>query len=171
MKKIVITIRDSEIPNIKNLTKLFASAGLIISDVFEFGVIIGSADEYTMKVLKTYKEIEWIDEEKWYDINVSFVKKTVISILAFFCFACENPDAITISKERYQKLLNGDSLSLTYPKKFFLKDCWGCGSINEKQFQIILGSDGHEYIESNEYQSYVLIHSPECIKCKKDTIK
>ena len=39
-------------------------------------------------------------------------------------------------------------------------------------FVILQGSDGHEYMENDEGNDYVLLHYPGCVKCsKKDTIK
>ena len=39
-------------------------------------------------------------------------------------------------------------------------------------WHVVQGSDGHEYMENNGGNAYVLLHYPGCVKCsKKDTIK
>lgn len=76
-----------------------------------------------------------------------------------------NDNEVTITKEEYEKL-TGDTIKPEYPKPFKLFSEGNSGS------RIVLGSDGHEYIEINwNYTSYNVLHSPECIKCKGDTLK
>ena len=85
--------------------------------------------------------------------------KKLIPII-FILIACGNNDKVVISKEEYYKL-TGDTISPKYPKKFEL---YG-GLANN--LHIVLGSDGHEYIENRiRYNTYALLHAPECIKCK-----
>jgi hypothetical protein len=39
-------------------------------------------------------------------------------------------------------------------------------------WHVVQGSDGHEYMENNGNNAYVLIHYPDCVKClKRDTTK
>ena len=87
------------------------------------------------------------------------MKKLIPFILILI--GCGNNDQIVISKEEYKKL-KGDTIKSEYPKPFKL--------LGKKrgESQIVLGSDGHEYIELNwSSSSYNVLHSPECIKCKR----
>jgi hypothetical protein len=88
-------------------------------------------------------------------------------LIPFFLIliGCGNDDVVTIPKEEYNRL-KGDTIKPEYPKPFKL---YGSKTIN---LRIVLGSDGHEYIEIDWYsQSYNVLHSPECVKCKRiDTI-
>lgn len=72
-----------------------------------------------------------------------------------------NDNEVTITKEEYEKL-TGDTIKPEYPKPFKLL------SEGNSKSRIVLGSDGHEYIEFNwNSSSYNILHSPECIKCKR----
>ena len=83
-----------------------------------------------------------------------------------------NDNEVTITKEEFKKL-TGDTINPEYPKPFKLL------SERNSESRIVLGSDGHEYIEFNwetvadftDPRSYNVLHSPECIKCKGDTLK
>lgn len=87
------------------------------------------------------------------------MKKLIPFILILI--GCGNNDQIVISKEEYKKL-KGDTIKSEYPKPFRLIE----GA--EDNAEIVLGSDGHEYIEIDRYNhSYNVLHSPECIKCKR----
>lgn len=91
------------------------------------------------------------------------MKKLIPFILILI--GCGNNDQIVISKEEYKKL-KGDTIKPEYPKPFKLL------GKRRGESQIVLGSDGHEYIELNwSNNRYNVLHSPECIKCKGDTIK
>jgi hypothetical protein len=91
------------------------------------------------------------------------MKKLIPIILIFI--ACGNNENVVISKDEYYKL-TGDTISHKYPKKFKLNGGYA------NNLHIVLGSDGHEYIENMERYMYVLLHTPECIKCKSsDTLK
>lgn len=93
-----------------------------------------------------------------------------ILFLAFLFIGCNsNNDTVTISKIEYRKL-TGDSTEPVYPKPFERYNCYECGGNFNINFHIILASDGHEYIENDRGHGYVFIHSPECIKCKKDSL-
>jgi hypothetical protein len=68
---------------------------------------------------------------------------------------------VSIPKEEYDKL-RGEIPVPLYPKpwKLLITD----DGIN-------LATDGHEYIvESWDYNNSSFIHSPECIKCKNDSL-
>lgn len=90
-------------------------------------------------------------------------------LIPFFLIliGCGNDDVVTIPKEEYNRL-KGDTIKPEYPKSFKLY------SENEGKSHIVLGSDGHEYIEivlNYSTYTYNVLHSPECIKCKRiDTI-
>lgn len=89
---------------------------------------------------------------------------TMKKLIPFFLIliGCGNNDVVTIPKEEYNRLKN-DTIKPEYPKPFEVyTDTWHYG-------RIVLGSDGHEYIEVNwDRHSYNVLHSPECIKCKKN---
>lgn len=88
-------------------------------------------------------------------------------LIPFFLIliSCGNDDVVTIPKEEYNRL-KGDTIKPEYPKPFKL---YGYKNTSTR---IVLGSDGHEYIEINwNRHSYNVLHSPECVKCKRiDTI-
>lgn len=87
------------------------------------------------------------------------MKKLIPFILILI--GCGNNDQIVISKEEYKKL-KGDTIKPEYPKPFKLL------GKRRGESQIVLGSDGHEYIELNwSRNTYNVLHSPECIKCKR----
>ena len=83
---------------------------------------------------------------------------TILSVLFLF----RNNESITISKEEYNKLKKDiESTKLI--------------QINEKgntrEYRISVGSDGHEYMTNCINCDWkVLIHYPDCKKCKKDTL-
>ena len=87
------------------------------------------------------------------------MKYGLILMLSFFLFGCDN-DSITISKEEYNQLKG--IKSPTYPKTVI---------IDGQKWSITLGSDEHEYCDNNGGDIYVCFHYPDCVKCKKDTIK
>ena len=93
------------------------------------------------------------------------MKKLIPFILILI--GCGNNDEIVISKEEYKKL-KGDTIKPEYPKPFELFNDGNHSS------HIVIGSDGHEYIEivlKYRADTYNVLHSPECIKCKDDTLK
>lgn len=74
-----------------------------------------------------------------------------------------NHNEVTLTKEEYKKL-KGDTIKPEYPKPFKLFNEWNHSS------HIVLGSDGHEYIEivlKHRIDTYNVLHSPECIKCMR----
>lgn len=89
------------------------------------------------------------------------MKKLIPFILILI--GCGNNDQIVISKEEYKKL-KGDTIKPEYPKPFKLL------GKRRGESQIVLGSDGHEYIEiilNYRIDAYNVLHSPECIKCMR----
>ncbi len=94
-------------------------------------------------------------------------------LIPFFLIliGCEsNNNEVTITKEEYKKLINYKT-NPEYPKPF---EVFSEGNFESR---IVLGSDRHEYIElkwketSISTKQYNILHSPECIKCKGDTLK
>jgi len=87
------------------------------------------------------------------------MKKLIV--LAMIAASCSND--VTISKEEYLKLKGGTSSY--YPKPFYFKAA--TPRIMVYDWSINLGSDNHEYLANNGINSFIVIHSPECKKCKK----
>jgi hypothetical protein len=88
--------------------------------------------------------------------------KRIILVLALVCLAsCKKADNdIVISREEYNQLKNQDGHMYPKPFAFDDKDIPSGGS------GILLGSDGHEYLETNEgYNAETLTHYVDCIKC------
>ena len=92
--------------------------------------------------------------------------KKILLIFSIFLLSCGN-DKVTISKGEYQKLKGSK-----YPKIItVLSD----DSYNAKQFEVWLGSDGHEYQSHKEsHVDYQWIHYIDCELCfkrnKKDSL-
>ena len=88
--------------------------------------------------------------------------KNVLSItvgVLFTLISCDN--SVTISKSEYDKLKGVKAKvtrTITFPE-----------SVHSDYhiWKIIKGSDGHDYLENNRGDSYVLMHYIECNKCKK----
>jgi len=85
--------------------------------------------------------------------------KQIIITLSLFLFSC-NTDSVTISKDEY-KQLTGDTIKFEYPKHV---------TIDDMDWEITLGSDGHEYYDNDAGNAYNCFHSPDCKYCKKDTL-
>jgi hypothetical protein len=90
------------------------------------------------------------------------MKKILSIILLFILFSCDNNESIVISKDEYNKLKGQE-----YPKRFYFKD----KKLNQWEWQIVLGQDNHEYLTNDEYNSFAIIHYPDCKKCLSDTTK
>ena len=91
--------------------------------------------------------------------------KNVLSItvgLLFTLISCD--DSVTISKSEYDKL-KGIKIQtktiVTFPES---------SNASYYIWEIIQGSDGHDYMENNGGNSYVLMHYVECSKCKKNKL-
>jgi hypothetical protein len=68
---------------------------------------------------------------------------------------------VTIPKQEYQKLI-GDTIQPIYPKPFTLYD----NVIVYGNDGIVLGSDGHEYlVTNNDRNSENVEHYMDCVKC------
>jgi hypothetical protein len=64
MKNIVITISESYLDRLKSVADLLCKEGLVITTLYEFGVITGSADENIIHILRQHKEVISLTEEK-----------------------------------------------------------------------------------------------------------
>lgn len=94
------------------------------------------------------------------------MNKLLTIILPFTTMISCSDNNISISKEEYRKL-KSDTTRSVYPKTF---------KVDEAEYNISLGSDGHEYysmyIATGGYSGHERhFHYPDCVKCiKKDTI-
>ncbi len=88
--------------------------------------------------------------------------KNVLSItvgLLFTLISCD--DSVTISKSEYDKLKGikiQTKTTVTFPES---------SKASYYIWEIIQGSDGHDYMENNGIKSYQLMHYVGCNKCKK----
>lgn len=88
--------------------------------------------------------------------------KNVLSItvgLLFTLLSCD--DSVTISKSEYNKLKEikiQTKRTVAFPES---------SNASYYIWEIIQGSDGHDYMENNGAKSYLLMHYVECSKCKK----
>lgn len=78
--------------------------------------------------------------------------------LIFTFISCD--DSVTISKSEYDKL-KGVKVR---PAKVTFQES---SDADQYRWEIIKGSDGHDYLENNAIKSYILMHYIECNKCKK----
>jgi len=96
--------------------------------------------------------------------------KTIINLILILsilnsCVQQNNEDTVTISKMEYKKLI-GDTIISEYPIPFKFEN----NELNSWNFYIILGEDKHEYLTNKvNGNSLILIHYPDCKKCKKDS--
>lgn len=66
-KKVIITISESEVDKTKKISRLLKRDGLIIENVFDYGIITGFIDN--LDKLDKYSEILDFNEEIIYKIN------------------------------------------------------------------------------------------------------
>ncbi|CAG5069389.1 hypothetical protein DYBT9623_02125 [Dyadobacter sp. CECT 9623] len=64
MKSIVITISETYLSNLRTVADELCEEGLTITNLFEFGVITGHADEEILGKLRDHKEVISLTEEK-----------------------------------------------------------------------------------------------------------
>jgi hypothetical protein len=69
MKNIVITISNSHLNRLKSVADLLCKEGLVITTLYEFGVIIGTADEKIIHTLRQHEEVISLTEEKQANIS------------------------------------------------------------------------------------------------------
>jgi hypothetical protein len=88
------------------------------------------------------------------------MKRLVLALALITLVSCKKEvenNSVTISKDEYEGLKSQDR---EYPKPFSTTEI-------PQDFSdevIVLGSDGHEYINSRN--TTILMHWPECSKCK-----
>jgi hypothetical protein len=68
MKNIVITISDSYLYRLKTIAEILRKEGLNITNLYEFGVITGNAEDRIIKKLHEHKEIVSLKEDKYVEI-------------------------------------------------------------------------------------------------------
>lgn len=64
MKNIIITVSESYLDKLKSFADLLRNDGLTITNLYEFGVITGKAEDRVIKKLRDYKEIISLTEDK-----------------------------------------------------------------------------------------------------------
>lgn len=97
------------------------------------------------------------------------MKKLIALPALLLLLSCGNSETVTIPKNDYQKLI-GDTIKPKYPKKVFINSNSGD---NVKDFEVFLGSDGHEYQSHGEsHIANQWTHYAGCELCKSrlDTI-
>ena len=63
-KNIVITVSESYLDKLKYVADIFIEEGLTITNLYEFGVITGNAEDKVIKKLRSHKEIISLTEDK-----------------------------------------------------------------------------------------------------------
>lgn len=63
-KNVVITLSENSINRLKSIAELLKSKGLVINNMYEFGVITGIIEESKISGLLEQKEIESLTEEQ-----------------------------------------------------------------------------------------------------------
>jgi hypothetical protein len=94
------------------------------------------------------------------------VKIILVFFSAITLVSCGGDDnSVTIPKQEYERLI-GDTIHPTYPKPFKLYD----GDIGIGDDGIVLGSDEHEYlVTNNRLNSKNVEHYIDCVKCIERT--
>ena len=64
MKNIVITVAEGYLDKLKSIADILRKDGLTITNLYEFGVITGNAEDKIIKKLRDHKEILSLTEEK-----------------------------------------------------------------------------------------------------------
>lgn len=93
-------------------------------------------------------------------------KTLSIIIFVLTLISCGDDDnSVTIPKQEYERLI-GDTIHPIYPKPFKLYD----GDIGFGDDGIVLGSDEHEYVvTNNRLNSKSVEHYIDCVKCIERT--
>ncbi len=63
-KNIVITVSENALDKLELLADILRSDGLTITNLFDFGVITGNAEDKVIEKLRGYKEIISLEEDK-----------------------------------------------------------------------------------------------------------
>lgn len=64
MKSIVITISETYLSSLRTVADELSQEGLVITNLFEFGVITGQAEEDVLEKLREHKEVISLTEER-----------------------------------------------------------------------------------------------------------
>lgn len=64
LKNIVITISESYLDKLKSIADLLKRDGMTITNLYDFGVITGNAEDKIINKLRDHKEIISLTEEK-----------------------------------------------------------------------------------------------------------
>ena len=88
--------------------------------------------------------------------------KNVLSIVVGLLFTIISCDSrVTISQSEYD-ILKGVKAKVTRTVTFPESS-----SADYYRWKIIKGSDGHDYLENDAGNAYIIMHYVECNKCKK----
>ena len=91
------------------------------------------------------------------------MKKLTTILLLFTLLSCGD-DTVTLSKDEYNRLKGikpKTKRTITFPDGSQANDC---------DWEITESSDGHDYLENNAGNGYIIMHYVECNKCKKDSL-
>lgn len=80
--------------------------------------------------------------------------KKIILFICLLVFTSCATDTVTLSKDEYNRLKGIKKPEYPKPYKIY-------GS-EPNEWEILLGEDGHEYLANDGYNSFVLIHFPNC---------
>lgn len=69
IKNVVITISESCLDRLKSVADALHQEGLTITNLYEFGVIIGHADDKVINILRKHEEIISLTEQKYISIS------------------------------------------------------------------------------------------------------
>lgn len=64
MKSVVLTIAESEVGKIKSIAEMLKKDGLEVSQILDFGLIFGHAEDAVIKKLREHKEVVSLTEEQ-----------------------------------------------------------------------------------------------------------
>ncbi len=64
MKRVIITVSEYYLDRLSIVAEGLREEGLTITQLYEFGVIIGVAEEEAIQRIREHKEIEGLTEEK-----------------------------------------------------------------------------------------------------------
>ena len=84
---------------------------------------------------------------------------SIVVGLLFTLISCDS--RVTISQSEYDKLKEVKvkvTRTVTFPES---------STAHYHKWEIIQGSDGHDYMENGAGNAYIIMHYVECNKCKK----
>lgn len=65
MKDVMITLGEKYIDELHNVAASLSSDGLVINQVYPFGVIKGQANDLVINKMRAHKEVDEVKEEKY----------------------------------------------------------------------------------------------------------